>query len=201
VSTTSSASEGLAGDAAAPRDALAVAELGIERLPVPARRLAGGAWHVAHTKPRQEKLLAEALAGCGLACFLPLVRQVRFYGHRRRVVDLPLFPSYVFFHGDRGGMSSAVRTGRVVQVLAVPDQAGLEHELTQIDRALAGQGVLDPYPYLAVGRRVVVRAGPFMGLEGIVDERRSPGRLVLNVTLLGRSTSLEIDGSLLDRAD
>jgi transcription antitermination factor NusG len=158
-------------------------------------------WRVAHTKPRQEKALAEALIGLGVPCFLPLVPKVRFYAHRKRAVDLPLFPSYVFVACSPEQHLMTLQTQRVVQLLAVHDQAGLERELGQIDRALAGGAALEPYPFLSLGRRVVVRQGPFEGMEGLVDARVSPHRVVLNVSLLGRATSVEVDASLLESID
>ena len=171
------------------------------RLPSPHVRTPGGVWHVAHTRPRQEKALGETLDALGVACFVPLLRQVRYYGHRHRVVSLPLFPSYAFVHGTREQALQSLRTKRVARLIPVEDQAGLEHELLQLDRALVGGAPLDPYPTLGVGKRVVVVRGPFKGVEGLIDERRTPDRLVLNVTLLGRATSLEIDASLLEAID
>lgn len=171
------------------------------RLPPAEARSAGGAWSVAHTLPRQEKALAEALVMSGVPCFLPLISHVRFYGHRKRTVEIPLFASYVFVFGTVEQSRDALRTKRVVQMLAVADQTRLDNELSQLDRAIAGGATLDPYPYLEVGKRVVVVRGPFQGIEGLIDERKSVGRLVLNVSLLGRATSLEIDSSLLEPMD
>lgn len=171
------------------------------RLPLPRARSLEGRWHVAHTRPRQEKALGEALVAMEIPCFLPLVSQVRYYEHRQRTVDLPLFPSYVFLFGTREHAYRATSTKRIAQMLLVEDQQRLEHELLQLDLALAGQAVLDPYPYLAIGRRVEVVRGPFQGMQGLIDERRSADRLILNVSMLGRSMSLEIDASLLEVVD
>lgn len=175
--------------------------VGFDRLPLASSRRVNGAWHAAQTRPRQEKALGEALCAKGIACFVPLVRKVRYYSHRKRTVELPLFPSYTFLHGTSEDVVLALQTDRVARMLRVPDQSQLEHELAQIDKALAGGAVLDPYPYLSVGRRVVVTRGPFQGMEGIVDVRKSPDRLVLVISMLGRATSVEIDTSLLEPVD
>jgi hypothetical protein len=78
---------------------------------------ATGPWHVLHTRSRQEKALAEDLTGMGIACFLPLVRQIRFHGGRKAVVELPLFPSYLFLRGAAEDAYRAGRTRRVAQIL------------------------------------------------------------------------------------
>jgi transcription antitermination factor NusG len=175
--------------------------LDFRRMPGQPHRRPGGSWMLAHTKPRQEKTLGESLEAAGIACFVPLVRQVRFYAHRKRVSDLPLFPSYAFVFATSDEKYKILATKRIAQLIPVVDQTKFEHELSQIDLAIGGGAPLDPYPYLEIGRRVVVTRGPFMGLEGMVDTRRSWDRLILNVSFLGRATSLEIDAGVLEAVD
>ncbi len=156
-------------------------------------------WHVLRTRSRQEKALVATLAGVGYRTFLPLVRQVKYYGHRRRVVERPLFSSYLFLWGPIEAAYYAVGTKRVAGLIEVKDQARLEWELAQIRLALDGNAELSPYGYLKQGTRVRVTGGPFMGLEGLVDSDVRQDRLVLQVQALGQATSLEIDASLLER--
>ena len=59
-----------------------------------------GDWHVLHTKSRQEKVVAAELGAMGIAYYLPLVRQVRYYGRRKAKVAMPLFPGYLFLRGS-----------------------------------------------------------------------------------------------------
>lgn len=158
-------------------------------------------WHVLHTRSRQEKALVEILEATGVECFLPLVRKVRHYGHRRRRVDVPLFPSYVFLWGPLEATYAAISTKRAVGAVRVADQLRLDRELHQIRLALDGEADLDPYPFLEKGRPVRVTGGPFRGIEGLVEDRRSPHRLVLQIHTLGRATALEIDPSLLEPVD
>ena len=158
-------------------------------------------WRVLHTKPRQEKAIARTLAASGIRHFLPTIRETKIYGHRKRIVDRPLFASYVFLNGTREEAWFAVGTRRVAQVIEPPDPERLAIELEQIRIALAGQATLDPYPYLKAGKRVRVCAGPFKGVEGVVDIRKRQDRLILKVESLGRAVCLEIDAGLLEPMD
>lgn len=158
-------------------------------------------WHVLRTRSRQEKALGTTLTSAGFEVFLPLVSQVRIYGHRKRKTDSPLFPGYVFLWGPLEAAYFAMESGRIAQIIRVADQQRLDHELTQIRMAFDGHAQLDPYPYLRVGHRVRVTQGPFRGIEGIVDERRSPDRLILVIDALGRATCMEIDASILAPID
>lgn len=155
-------------------------------------------WYVLHTRPRQEKTVAADLQAMGLPHFLPLVRHTRVHGHRKNVVDLPLFPGYVFLRGQKDDAYRADRTGRIVHILDVPNQEHLHWELSNIKLALEQQVPLDPFPYLKVGIRAEVRAGPMRGLQGLIESRGKRDRLVLQVDMLGRAVSIEVDGSLLE---
>ena len=163
---------------------------------------ATGTWFVIHTKSRQEKALAEDLVRLRVPHFLPTSRRQRRHGRRRTVVvDVPLFPGYLFVRGTLDQVYRADRTKRVANILRVLDQARMDWELQNLSRAVGCQGSLDPYPYLSVGRRVEVRSGPFRGLQGFVSDRMGANRLFLTVNVLGRAVGLEVDGSALEPVD
>ncbi|MDX1564758.1 MAG: transcription termination/antitermination NusG family protein [Phycisphaeraceae bacterium] len=161
-----------------------------------------GDWFVIHTKSRQEKLLAGDLAARGVDHYLPLMEHVRFYGHHKTRIWLPVFPGYLFLRGDLDHAYVADRTKRVVRIIKVQDQQQLEWELQNIHLALRCDAPLEPFVYLQVGVRVAVRSGPFKGLEGVIEKMgRGAQRLVLQVDMLGQAMSVEVDASLLDVID
>ncbi|MFI5379191.1 MAG: transcription termination/antitermination protein NusG [Tepidisphaerales bacterium] len=157
-----------------------------------------GLWYVLHTKSRQEKVVADGLAAMGIAHFLPLLKQVRYYGNRKAWVDLPLFPGYVFLRGAVDHVYEADRTKRIAQIIKVHQQDKLDWELRNLHVALVAKVPLTPFPYLKAGVRVEVRSGPFRGLQGVIEGRTPKDRLLLQVDILGQAVSVEIDGSLLD---
>src|SRR5271170_4140348 len=68
-------------------------------------------WYAACTSPRHEKRVATQMKGNQLECFLPLYRSVRHWKDRRKELDLPLFPGYIFIR---------VALEQRLQVLQVP---------------------------------------------------------------------------------
>ena len=155
-------------------------------------------WFVLHVRARQEKALAGDLEGLDVDYFLPLVMKIRYYGKRKRTVKLPLFPGYVFLRGSIEQVYTADRTRRVLSIIPVKDQGGLNWELKNLHLALVKGVTLDPYPTLKANVRVEVRSGPLRGLQGVIESRTRANRLVLQVAMLGSAVSLEVDGSLLD---
>lgn len=53
-------------------------------------------WNVLYTAPRAEKQVKERLAALGVECFLPLHRTPRVWSDRVKIVEVPLFNSYIF---------------------------------------------------------------------------------------------------------
>ena len=126
---------------------------------------------------------------------LPLYSARRKWADRFKTVEMPLFPGYVFCKFDRStlvpilntpGVIGIVRAGRTLLPVEEREIANLQ--------ALTNCGLKsEPWPYLAVGQRVRIEAGPLFGLEGLLVEVRKSPRLLLSVALLQRSVLVEID--------
>ena len=55
-------------------------------------------WYAVYTKSRAEKNVYADLAKEGIECFLPTYKTLRQWSDRKKVVELPLFTSYVFVY-------------------------------------------------------------------------------------------------------
>lgn len=55
-------------------------------------------WYAVYTKPRWEKKVAAGLLARGLESYLPLNKTLRQWSDRKKWVELPLIPSYVFVY-------------------------------------------------------------------------------------------------------
>lgn len=103
-----------------------------------------------------------------------------------------MFPGYLFVRANPEHIYPLITLRRVVQMIQVPDQARLSWEITQVCRAIDAGALLDPVPYVARGWQVRVRTGPLKGVEGIVERRTGPQRLLLQITTLGQAVGVDI---------
>jgi transcription antitermination factor NusG len=160
-------------------------------------------WYVLYTSARHEKKVAELLGNRRVNSYLPLYRSVRRWRDRRKEIELPLFPSYVF-------VRIALRSR--LQVLTVPGVVRLvtfdgkpasiaDSEVDALRQGLSSARGIKPHPYLKVGKRVRVQSGPFAGMNGILVRRKKKYRLVLSIDLIMRSLSVEIDESEVEPAN
>ena len=155
----------------------------------------GANWYALYTAPRHEKQVAEQINRQGISCFLPLYRSMRRWKDRRKELAMVLFPGYVFVRmapQDRlqvlqlpGAVRLVTFCGRPV---ALPEQ-----EIELLRSRLSGTGVMEPHPYLRVGRRIRVGSGPLQGLEGIIVRMKDRCRLVFSIDLIMRSVAVEVD--------
>lgn len=162
-----------------------------------------GRWWVAHTKPRQEKTLARRLRDIDVFYYLPLASRVtrsKNTGRTSRSV-VPVFPGYLFFNGIEQERHQVLKTNRIANLLVVPDQKELIRELRLIQKVLASGQEYRWQGTIQVGDWARVTAGPLAGMEGVVDECRSRLRLVLNVSMLGQSITLEVSRDMIVKLD
>ncbi len=154
-------------------------------------------WYAAYTCANHEKRVAEQLAERSVEHFLPLYESVRQWKDRQMHLQLPLFPGYVFV---RFALRDRLR------VLQIPSVANLvcfngtpavlpEAEIAALKAGLEHGVQAVPHPYLSVGRRVRITAGPLEGLEGILIRRKNAVRFVISLDLIQRSIMLDIDAS------
>lgn len=154
-------------------------------------------WFAVRVRPRAEKVVAAALRGKGYEEFLPLHLERRRWSDRIANVEMPLFPGYVFCRFDAHQRLPILTTPGVVLVVGIGKTPAPIPEV-EIDslRVLANSRLqLQPWPYLHIGQRLQIVAGPLAGAEGILLSIKNLNRLVVSVTLLQRSVAVEIPES------
>ncbi len=158
-------------------------------------------WHVLHVRPRCEKKMADYCSSHGIARELPLREETKIYQRRKVTVSKPVFPGYVFTVFGATDKVTVLKSNMVVRILPVLDQPRLIHQIAQIKQALVADPTLDACAAFTAGRRVKIRSGPFMGLEGVVQKWHGKARVVLNVEMIGRALAVEVEMGALDPAD
>jgi transcription antitermination factor NusG len=156
------------------------------------------AWFALQTLSRHEKKVAAELQNKGVTPFVPLIASQRQWSDRKRNVELPVFPGYVFVHMPQtsSARGAILRTQGVTRFLGnrgagVPIPEG---EIENI-RRLIDQGVpFEQHPYLQVGKRVRIRSGSLDGVEGILVAINGDHSMVVSVDLIQRSLAVKITG-------
>jgi transcription antitermination factor NusG len=135
------------------------------------------------------------LAERGVECFLPLCRVHSQWKDRKKWVEKPLFPGYLFVRIQSEEIP-VVRGTRGVAGLLGPEPLKpsivQDAEVENIRRLVTSEAKVDPYPYLKPGQLVCIRRGPLQGVEGTIIRKANRCLLVISVNLLGRSVAAEV---------
>lgn len=155
-------------------------------------------WYVIHTCSRNEAKVESALRRKNLETFLPRVTVPSRRCDRKLLLNVPLFPGYLFVHTelDIRAYYQIVTTKGVVRILG---QNGTASSITQekidsIKNIVACDHLYYPWRYLEKGRQVRVVDGPLAGTIGVVlKKNQKKRRLVVTVDLFQRSIAVELD--------
>lgn len=158
-------------------------------------------WLVIKSKPKHEKIAAEALSRRDIESYLPLVLEPRT--HRRAPRGpVPLFPSYVFVRCSIPERFNAIVycPGVTGMVRFGASGAAVEEEFIAMLRQRAGErGYLvfkEVRRPLERGQRVKVVDGPLAGYTGLVEKYLpAQARVKLLLSLVSGARRVELDAT------
>ena len=156
-------------------------------------------WYALYTRSRAEKKLLGELVSRQVEVFLPMREIISRWKDRKKKIWVPLFPGYIFVNHintpeNRYRVLNVPGAVRFVDVCGRAEPVP-EEQIMAIRRFLETSMSIDPYPYIQVGTRVEVTAGPLAGIKGLLVEKRGKFRFVLQVDMIQQAISVEIDAS------
>jgi transcription antitermination factor NusG len=164
------------------------------RLSTPlASREPGKAWYAIRVKPKFEKVVSIGLRGKGYEEFLPLRKARRRVQRHTRMVELPLFPGYLFCRFEESQRLPVLTTPGVFHIVTrgghlapVPDD-----EIGSLQVIVRSKLPVEEFPY-SQGDKVRIVTGPLSGVEGYVNRIKDRFRVVVSVAMLERSVAVEV---------
>src|SRR5215813_10609914 len=143
-------------------------------------------WYAVQVKTTHEKRVASFLDFCGFEWFLPVYECRRRWSDRIKRVELPLFAGYVFCRFELSDRVRILKTPSVTRIVGVGHKPIPipEQEMAAIQTVVKSGLYISPHPFLRIGQRVRIQAGPLCGLEGLITDLRKRDRLIISVTLL-----------------
>lgn len=154
-------------------------------------------WYAVYTKSRAEKKAYTELQLKQIEAFLPLQRKLRQWSDRKKWVEMPLIPGYLFVRISRKDYDSVLQSNNVVSYVrfegtaaSIPDR--------QIDylKLMLKQENLDieiSHQTFETGQMVEVVAGPLIGLQGKLVRIKGREKVAIEMEELGYSALIEIE--------
>lgn len=153
-------------------------------------------WYLIYTKPRHEKKVYTQLTERNIHSFLPMTKKLRTWHDRKKYVDEPLFPSYVFvylndlqnyYEGiDAEGSLHYVKIGK--EIARVKDAVVKNIQLVTEQ----GEDLQVCDDRFQSGQKLVITEGALTGLSCEVVQLKNKRMLLVRVDLLQRSILLKL---------
>lgn len=154
-------------------------------------------WFAVYTAHRHEKRVSELLLDRNIETVLPLYKVGRRWRKRAPVVlELPLFPCYLFVNIARDARGRVLGVPGVLSIVGSPNEPW-PLRTCEVEALCLGiqMGAVEPHPYLKVGEKVRIKNGPMSGIEGILTRKKNGLRFVLTLEVIMRSVVIEVDAN------
>jgi transcription antitermination factor NusG len=130
-------------------------------------------WYALYTKPRWEKKVNLLLSNKGVECWCPLRKMEKQWSDRKKIVEEPLFTSYVFVHIEEADRTKVLMTDGILNfVYHVGKPAVIRNEeIDLIKKYLSETGAkvsVQSLSSLDENTRIKVNHGVFMDTTGTV---------------------------------
>jgi len=155
-------------------------------------------WYAVQTMSRHERVVAHQLKSQGITTFLPAFTELHYWSDRRKKIEAPLFPGYLFIHTSispdvRRSVSFARGVAGFITMGGAPVPIPNE-QIENVHKLLANDIPCTHHPFLKVRERVRVRGGSLDGLQGILVACDGQKGLVVSVEGIQRSLAVHIEG-------
>jgi transcription antitermination factor NusG len=158
-------------------------------------------WYAIKVKFRSEKLVMSQLANKGIEAYTPMRPIVRRYARKLVRRNLPVFSTYVFVHIDYKDYVRVLETEYVYGFVKIGRQLEpvKESEMSLI-RRIEGLGI--DYTTTEIdfkaGQKVRINNGALLGMEGIVRQIKSKGKMIVHFESFGIALMIEINKNQLE---
>ena len=156
------------------------------------------AWHLVHTKARQEDTAITNLQRQNFRCYMPMLYVEKVRRGKPVVVVEPMFPSYVFVQLDTSGQGqswspirSTLGVRELVKFGGYPPKVDAELINALREREQLQQS--NPQALFAAGDKVVITDGAFAGIEAIYQTTDAERRSMILLSMLNKPVPMRIE--------
>jgi len=159
-------------------------------------------WITIYTRPRWEKVVAAQLRLANIKSYVPVRHEVRQWSDRKKVVEIPLLPSYVLVRLTSGEYRRVYQANGVVRIVmfrgrvAVVQQAEIEL-LKRVEQS--HQPIVVQSNLFRANDEVRILSGAFEGCRGKVTRHNGSCRVALQIEQLSFAFVVEVPYSCVSR--
>lgn len=159
-------------------------------------------WVAIYTRSRYEKRVDERLKENGFTAYLPLVEVRRKWSDRYKMVETPLFSSYVFVRINLREVDLVKAVDGVCQIVSFNGAPAIipDSQIDDIKRLISTKQevAVENTSALKKGAQVEISDGPFTGMKGTLISDCKEGNFAIRIDAIGVSLVTKVDRLLLN---
>ncbi|MBL4676296.1 MAG: UpxY family transcription antiterminator [Mucilaginibacter sp.] len=159
-------------------------------------------WYPVYTNPRAEKKAFATLMAKGIEAYLPLQRKLKNWSDRKKWVEEPLIPSYLFVRIAPAGQADVLMTKGIARFLYFSGKVANmpDRQIDELRLLMASSFEMEvTEENLQPGEKITVKAGPLKGISGEIVAYRSQKQLLIRLENLGQSIVVNAPAALINR--
>ncbi|MBC7863635.1 MAG: UpxY family transcription antiterminator [Bacteroidia bacterium] len=161
-------------------------------------------WHAIYVSSRQEKKVDEALRQKGIVSYLPIVKTLRVWSDRKKMVEFPLLSGYVFVQMKPIEKDLVLQTRGVVNFVRSNGKIGVirESEIESLKQLIALGYHMEAFPAtkkITKGDKIKITSGALKNLEGWVAEERDESFFDIILEGIGYNVRVKLPEGIIKR--
>ena len=161
-------------------------------------------WYALYVKSRNEKKACLRLAENGFTAYVPLLKTLRQWKDRKKMVEVPLFGSYVFVNILPKQFYNVLQVDGVVNFVRLEGQPDPipDDQIESLKLLLNSSEKFEiSYDSFDLGDEVEVVMGALTGFKGILVNYKGKKRALLKIEAINQTLMVEISPSALKKRD
>ena len=130
-------------------------------------------WFVIYTKSRNEKKVSELLQKNGVEVFCPLVKLKKNWSDRTKIVETPLFNSYIFVNLSEKDRNVVFNVPGVIRYVFWLNKPAIvrDCEIESLKAMLSETMDSFSIENYQIGDTIKISEGAFKGVEGVIEKQ------------------------------
>jgi len=158
-------------------------------------------WFAIYTNPRSEKKANRLLQEKDIITFLPLIKRLKQWSDRKKMVEEPLIRSYLFVYVSEREYFNVLNTPHVSRFITFEGRAVSipENQIHVIKKLLSTDLEVDvTSEQLEEGDTIRVAKGPLLGMEGKLIKYKQKKRVMVKLEQIGKSLIVNLPLAFLE---
>ena len=172
----------------------------VDETPVIPKKTIEEKWYAIYTKPRAEKQVNQRLLEEGVVTFLPLQKTYRIWSDRKKLIEKPLLPSYLFVKTKAKNFHHVYRIQGIVKFISFEGKpVSIPQKQIDILKLLVDSDaeIEVTSENFVQGDNVEVISGSLIGLTGELIKIGRKNRVVIRIDRLDQNLLLKIPKTFL----